>query len=502
MNEIIAALAERAPDDVVIAAPGQSVTAGQLLKQIEELSSAPVFSGIDRLGLLAENSPAWVIADLACQAAGVCLLPLPTFFAAGQLRHSITTVGIDAILTDDPARVTELVGADALTDDAAMLCGLTLLRFKRVTQPELPAGTSKITFTSGSTGTPRGVCLGAEQQIAVARSLDQALQLKAPRHLCLLPLSTLLENIGGVYYPLLTGGTVLTPNEAVTGFSGSTGLDMLTMLQAIDRHRPTSIITLPQMLVGLVAALEEGWQPPPELQFVAVGGAKVAASLIVRARQFGLPVYEGYGLSETGSVACLNSPDSELIGSVGKPLAHVDVIVEAGEVVIAGNSFLGYVDDPASWGTHKVVTGDLGKVDDNGYLHLRGRSKNMLISSLGRNISPEWIESEVLVHHKIAQCVVLGDARPYCVALIAAKDRQTSDIDIQMHIDSINADLPDYARIQRWYRLARPLSHAYGLYTENGRPRRAAIASTFATVIDSLYAERPVTAEPQRAVLQ
>lgn len=494
MNPLLEALSRRPSNGVAVEVSGRSFSAPQILADVEEMRAKLVREGIDRAGLLAGNSHAWIVTDLACQSAGICLLPMPTFFADAQLLHSLQSVGVDAILTDDPQRVIRLVGAGCAIPGPEWVSGLTLLRLNGLERPALPSGTRKITFTSGSTGAPRGVCLGTHAQLRVASALGDALQLHAPRHLCLLPLSTLLENVGGVYFALLSGGSVIVLPEAETGFSGSTGLDMLSMLRALERHRPTSIILLPQMLVGLVAAMDEGWQPPVELKFAAVGGAKVAAGLILRARTFGLPVFEGYGLSETASVACLNHPGDEQIGSVGRPLSHVDVRLESGEIVIGGNSFLGYVGEPDSWNSDQVMTGDLGELDADGFLHLHGRRKNVLISSFGRNISPEWIESEILLNTEIGQCIVFGDDRPFCTALIVPANSAVEDRLIQGLIDSANEDLPDYARIQRWHRLDQNINQESGLFTDNGRPRRAAIAAAFASVIESLYVE------PMRAV--
>ena len=503
MNPLFSALAARAPDDIVIEEPGHSLTASQLLTKVAALRAALIHAGIDRLGLLAGNSVAWVIADLACQSAGICLLPLPVFFADTQILHSLQSAGIEAVLTDDTQRVINMAGVQldgkvagekSVTADMSAVPGFTLVRLAGQSRPQLPVGTQKITFTSGSTGAPRGVCLGVEQQLAVADALNTALQLKAPRHLCLLPLSTLLENVGGVYYTLLAGGVVSVPPEADTGFSGSTGLDMLSMLQVIFSYRPTSIILLPQMLVGLVAALEEGWQPPADLKFAAVGGAKVVPEFIIRARNLGLPVYEGYGLSESASVACLNFPGDDVIGSVGRPLAHVSVSIDAGEIVLHGNSFLGYVGQPDTWNQEWVATGDLGERDASGFIHIHGRSKNLLISSFGRNISPEWVESALLFCPEIEQCIVVGDDRPYCSALIAPADPVIDDLHIQRLLDAVNKTLPDYAQIQRWHRLPAKLTHADGLFTENGRPRRADIAKRFAPAIASLYSQSSTAA--------
>ncbi|MDH3978437.1 MAG: AMP-binding protein [Gammaproteobacteria bacterium] len=494
MTALLTKLSDRNPNDVVIECEDGAFTAQQLLTDIEVVSATLVAKDIGRLGLLARNSAAWVTVDLACQSAAICLLPMPAFFADNQLRHSMKCAGLQAVLTDNPQRFSDIAGSEIVFKETGQCVGLTLILIEGAADPLLPPCTQKITFTSGSTGTPRGVCLGIDHQLRVASALDQALQIKAPRHLCLLPLSTLLENLGGIYYPLLADGVVSIPPETTTGFSGGAGLDTLKLIRTISRHRPASIIILPQMLVGLVAALEEGWTAPEELKFAAVGGAKVSAGLIRRARDLGLPVYEGYGLSEAGSVACLNHPGCDQIGTVGQSLAHVDVSIEAGEVVVKGNTFLGYVGEPDSWGAKSLLTGDLGELDAEGYLNLEGRRKNLLITSLGRNISPEWIESELLLYPEIEQCIVFGDARPFCAALIKPANPDISTQAMQSVLDAVNTKLPEYAQIKRWHRLQETLSVAEALYTENGRPRRAAIASRFGPVIDSLYSETMSTA--------
>ncbi|MFQ5633989.1 MAG: AMP-binding protein, partial [Gammaproteobacteria bacterium] len=280
---------------------------------------------------------------------------------------------------------------------------------------------------------------------------------------------------------------IAVPGED-TGLYGSADLDIRKLLQAIDRHQPTSVILLPQMLVALVAALEDGWVPPASLTFAAVGGGKVAPELVRMARNAGLPVYEGYGLSETASVTCLNRPERDAPGSVGQPLEHVDLRVERDEIVVRDNTFLGYADDPTSWYPTCVATGDIGHIDEQGFLYVSGRKKNQLISSYGRNISPEWIESELLANPILAQCFVFGEAKPWCVALVAPIDPACPDSDIQAWIDHVNFGLPDYARVRTWHRLSEPLTAGDGLVTDNGRPRRALIERRHAEVIDTLYA--------------
>lgn len=490
MNQLLVRLADRAatcPDAVSVEGAHAKLTASGLLSGIHAFTACVEAAGVDRIGLLAQNSPGWILADIASQYAGVCLVPLPHFFSDTQLRHAIDRAGIGALITDDPMRIERIVPGHELPFDCGQAYGLRLRAVANAHSRNLPESTIKITFTSGSTGAPRGVCLSNTQQLRVAQALAAATQSTNQRHLCLLPLSTLLENIGGIYVPLLTDSTVTALPGADIGFSSNTGLDIPKMLQALERHQPTSIILLPQMLVALVAAAQEGWVPTPSLEFIAVGGGSVSAELIRLARSAGLPVYEGYGLSETASVVSLNLPENDIPGSVGRPLSHVDVEIEDGEVIIRGNSFLGYLDSPSSWYPQDVATGDLGHLDEKGFLYISGRKKNILISSFGRNISPEWVESEMLGGSLLSQCIVFGDTRPWCVALLTPTNPECSDAEIQAWIDRVNSGFPDYARVLGWHRLEQPLSVESGFLTENGRPKRAQVERAYGAVIDSFY---------------
>ena len=490
MNELLNRLSERArdcPDSIILEGAHAKLTTAELYAAIKSFANALQAANVTRLGLLAENSPGWVIADLACQLAGLCLIPLPHFFSDSQLLNSIKRAGVDAVLTDNPDRLQQITSSHTVPFECGEEFRLTLNTIDTPKVQSLPDGTQKITFTSGSTGAPRGVCLDDNQQLRVADALSTAIGIDAPHHLCLLPLSTLLENIGGVYVPLLANGTVIIPPGADIGLGGSTSLDMLKMLQALERHQPTSIILLPQILVGLVAALEDGWTPPASLQFVAVGGGKVSPDLIRIARNSGLPVYEGYGLSETASVVCLNRPGCDLPGSVGQPLKHVDVRIENDEIMVRGNTCLGYLDDATSWYPTFITTGDLGHIDEQGFLFISGRKKNVLISSFGRNINPEWVESQLLGHPILKQCVVFGDAKPCCVALLSPSDPTCSDEEIQAWVDHVNAGLPDYAQVLAWHRLSESLTTENGLITDNGRPCRTRIEQHHAQFIESLY---------------
>ena len=215
--------------------------------------------------------------------------------------------------------------------------GFELYQRKPTTKAAIPATTQKVTFTSGSTGQPKGVCLSGVAQLQVAQSLVTRINIPAPRHLCLLPLPTLLENIAGVYAPLIAGGEVFIATEAARGFNGSRLESPGLLLSLISKVQPQTLILVPELLQLLIHACGQGWQPPACLQFIAVGGAKVAVDLLQQAAGCGLPVYQGYGLSECCSVVALSDVPalqaSKLqLAQVGRVLPHLQVKIVNDEV--------------------------------------------------------------------------------------------------------------------------------------------------------------------------
>ena len=480
--------AKQNPLKVVARDGRQSLTAKTLINACTKLAAELSERNIRVLALHADNSTNWIVIDIACQLASVSLIPVPTFFSSGQVEHVFESVPVDAIICERPELFESMLHGRVLATHELTIGSYTLVLLDPVQNNiQLPENTGKITFTSGSTGRPKGVCLSNQQLIKQAQVIADAVDLQAPRHLCLLPLSTLLENVAGIYAPILADGEIIIPGLSEIGFEGSSSLNPQTFTGIIKRHEPDSIILTPQLLTVLVSAAESGWQPPVSLKFVAVGGGKVSRKLLLKAHQAGIPAYEGYGLSECASVVCLNTAEFQKDDSCGRPLPHVAIEIEDGEIVVSGNAMLGYVGEPASWGNERIYTGDLGVIDADGYLQISGRKKNLLISSYGRNVNPEWVESEFLAQASIAECIVFGEARPYCVALISPGRADESTESLQRSIDMTNAQLPDYARIRKWHRLSQPLGQQDGLLTDNGRPRRTAIAQRYEQLIENLY---------------
>jgi long-subunit acyl-CoA synthetase (AMP-forming) len=334
------------------------------------------------------------------------------------------------------------------------------------------------------------VCLGATDLEAVAQSLSGATAaFGVERHLCLLPLATLLENVGGIHAPLLAGARAIVPSAGRTGMSYS-GPDAARLLGCIVEARPQSLILVPELLRLLVVAAERGWAGSRSLKFVAVGGAPVAVELLERAAAVGLPVFEGYGLSECASVVCLNTLEARRPGSVGRPLPHARVrVAEDGQLMVSGVTMHGYLGDAPRQPGAEWATGDLGEIDADGYVYVRGRLRDMYITSFGRNVAPEWVEREIALEPGIRHVMVHGEARPHAVAIVSASHESADAATIDRAIRAANARLPDYAQVRRWVRAPELFSFDNGLLTSNGRLRRREIVRRHGALIDALYRE-------------
>lgn len=466
----------------------------QALHEAQTLVSG--FGATTPLVLWADNCIDWLLTDLACLQAQQVLIPAPLFASSQQLQHLLVSTGAGFLLTDQPIDLASAPWQELLL--VGQWRSLSIYQTSPAVRHggfRMPAGCQKITFTSGSTGEPKGVCLSAASQLTVAQSLVSRIGLTTPRHLCLLPLSLLLENIAGVYAPLLAGGEVLLCRDQARGFAGSQLVQPQRLLALISQSQPDSLIVVPELLQLLVQAAQQGWPVPASLQFIAVGGAKVAVDMLREAAALRLPVYQGYGLSECGSVVALSTVSAtqgseQQLQSVGRVLPHLQVRIVDGEIMVK-TPFLGYLGQAGVSAADWVATGDLGNFNEQGELVISGRRKNLLINSFGRNISPEWVEAELTKCSKgnsvlATQAIVLGDSRPYCVALLYA-NAAVSDAALADFVSRVNKTLPDYARVQAYHRLAQPLTQADGFLTSNGRPKRAVIHQAFSRQINDLY---------------
>jgi len=434
------------------------------------------------LATVLDNGAAFVALDEAAQQRGIVHVPLPQFFSAAQMQHALQAAGVDTMLV-----AAELATAwSALSWKPVEVAGAALLQARLPSAAvALPAHTAKISFTSGTTGAPKGVCLSAAALQRVAMALVEAMApLHIERHLNALPFAVLLENIAGLMAPRLQGATVISLPLGELGLTGSSSFDAALFQAAVQRHQPHSLILLPQMLRAWCSELvRSGQRAPASLKLVAVGGAAVGAPLIRAAQALGVPACEGYGLSEGASVQTLNLPGAERPGSAGRPLPHARLrMADDGEILIAGSLFSGYLGDAAPVGEW-WPSGDLGHLDAEGYLHVSGRKKNLLITAFGRNVSPEWVETVLRSHPAVLQAVVFGDGEPALSAVLWPTRAEAEDAALQAAVDAANAGLPDYARVARWTRGRAAFDLHTGLATANGRPQRGAIQQRHADAL-------------------
>jgi len=500
-NDLLQVIARNASGQIALRSAEVSLTYAELNAAIQSqveawatfVAKTPA-NQRPKMALAVENHPAWIILDLAAMGCKIPLVPLPFFFSPAQWLHAMQDAGVTVLVTDQPQLFEPLLAGHMSSQTEFELAGKHLTQFElcdfnhaNLNQVNLPVATAKITYTSGTTGTPKGVCLSIDNMLSVARSIADATNvLPNDIHLSVLPLATLLENVAGVYAALFAGATcILLPNNEI-GLTGATGLDINKLLATLQATQASTAIFTPELLHALILYLEAGARIPSHLRFLAVGGASVSPALLKRAQQLHIPVYEGYGLSECASVVALNTPPSNKVGSVGKPLPHIGVeFTNEHEIVITGNAYLGYVGQQHAQ-HHSVHTGDIGYLDDDGYLVITGRKKNIFITSFGRNVSPEWVERELKISPYIAQAALFGEAKPWNVAVIVPRPAATHE-QIEDAVQALNASLPDYARVASWISADAPFSLKNQQLTSNGRNRRDSIWQYYQNKINALY---------------
>ncbi len=464
------------PEVIALADRTSKISYRQLLLLVTQRAAILSCTGAKTMGLWQDNSVNWVINQLAALQARITLVPIPTFFSEAQAGHLLAELEPDILLTDS-GNTYDLETAGYRSESQR----LGLYRRRIPGKTDMP-DCALLTFTSGSTGTPKGVRIGAELIDQSCEALFQATaSLDISQHHCLLPLSVMLENIAGALLPLYAGKTavILPPGE--TGMQGSSITDPQQLNRFLHQQRPESLILVPQLL-KLLLMLNSQQALPDSLRFVAVGGGKVSPALLSAAAEAGIPVFEGYGLSECGSVVSLNLPGQSRSGSVGKVLPHHQVrISDGGEIHIRGANMQGYLPyGPES--TDEIATGDLGFIDD-GFLFITGRKKSLQINSYGRNFSPEWIEADINSLPGVANSLICGDARPYITAIIQLLPGYSAPR-VQHSIDQLNQRLPDYARIRQWLPVQQWPAE---LITDNGRPKRHLTEQHFRSQIDAFY---------------
>lgn len=429
-----------------------------------------------RLALALDNVFDWVIWDLACLRLAKVLIPIPPFFSAEQQHNVLKDSGAQLLVGDFLDKRVHAQHVIACVSAPTGFVPICVLSTTGELAP-LPPTTQKITYTSGSTGQPKGVCLSAEGIGTVVTSLIERLpsQLNST-HLVVMPLAVLLENIAGIYVTLALGAEVVLLTGAELGLAGTAGLNAARFIQCLIDYRISTLVIPPALLDAVCASVANFGVPATQFEFIAVGGAKLAEAQEQRAMELNLPVVVGYGLSECASVVALNDVrKASPIGSVGQLLPHITAQIRAGELFILEPLMLGYLGDNSAapaW----FATGDLAHFDESGDVYIDGRKKHIIVTSYGRNVDPEWVEAALLTILTVKQVCVSGSESHPLRALIVSDVAQT---EIERAVKQVNATLPDYARIQTIEVITSPFTLANQLLTGTGRLRRQAILQQY-----------------------
>jgi long-chain acyl-CoA synthetase len=253
-----------------------------------------------------------------------------------------------------------------------------------------------------------------------------------------------------------------------------------------------------------------------QVKFAVSGGAPLGERLGHFFRGAGLTVLEGYGLTETSAAATVNRPSRNKIGTVGQPLPGVAVrIADDGEILLSGpNVFVGYwrneaasaeALDPDGW----FRSGDIGSLDEEGFVRVTGRKKEIIVTAGGKNVAPAVLEDRLRAHPLISQCLVVGDGRPYIACLITldpealefwkrqhgrADDADVRDdpvliADIQLAVDDANEAVSRAESIRRFRILGSDFTEANGYLTPSLKVRRNAVLRDYAGEIEAIYSQ-------------
>jgi long-chain acyl-CoA synthetase len=252
------------------------------------------------------------------------------------------------------------------------------------------------------------------------------------------------------------------------------------------------------------------------LKFFISGAAPLSKHIAEFFHALGVLILEGYGLTETCPALTLNRPEKYKFGTVGPPLPGVEIkIDEDGEILGRGaNVVSGYFNRPdatkeAFPGDGWFRTGDIGKVDEDGFVHITDRKKDLIITAGGKNLAPQIIETQLKKDPLVSQVIMIGDKKPYCVALISLNAEELKKLAegqgvgelppeelarrpeirerIQNTVDEVNADLASYETIKKFALLPKDFTQEAGELTPTLKPRRHVIMKKYADQIEQLY---------------
>jgi len=555
---------------------------GEIVKAIAlTLDSWGIRKG-DRVAILSENREEWIMSEMANQSIGAVSVPIyPTLIAAQVeelLKHSEPRVLFVAnatllkkvMATDYPCEHIVIYEADPIMSAAISLSAVietgrklneqNPTAFDTLMNAIEPSDLACINYTSGTTGVPKGVLLTQKNFVKdVENSIGIMQMVPEDRFLSFLPLSHVLERMGGYYVPMLIGATI--------GFAES----IEKVLENMAEVQPTLLVSVPRLFEKIYstvmsgvesgswlkkkiffAALKAGrarmfayvngtplthWQKDKikiadklvfsklqkktggKLQRFVSGGAPLSKEIAEFLFSAGLPVLEGYGLTETSPVITLNGPGNVRLGSVGIAIPETEFkIAEDSEILVRGPQvMLGYYKNESA--TREVIddegflhTGDIGYFDADGFLFITDRKKNILITAGGKNVAPQPIEDAIKLSPFISEAVLFGDRRSYIVALVtldqnsARKWAENQNIPFEPYTDFIKrpelltlieteiekqtTHFSRFEKIKKFRIIPTDFTIETNELTPSLKVKKKVIAEKYAGLVDEMYLEQ------------
>jgi long-chain acyl-CoA synthetase len=493
--------------------------------------------------LISENRVEWILADLGIQAAGGVTVPIYPTSTADTIAKIAANCGAKLAISGAPdlaAKLPEAVRVMAIDDD---LAGWMESDPPAAARAELdrrlaalkPSDVASIIYTSGTTGDPKGVVLPHSNFVTMARSSLAIFPVGTDDvMISFLPFSHVFERQSGLVVGLLAGGQ---------GYI-SRGLDRLA--EDIASVNPTVLLGVPRMFEKIVDRIQSEVAKQPRwkrwlfnsavagrlgplgdvilkpvrqriggtrLRMFVSGGAPLAQSVESFFWRLGIPIYNGWGMTETTSGAIANSPGAHRYGTVGKAMPGVELrFDEDGELLVKSPGVLREYSNNLE-ATLEVLqdgwlrTGDIAELDADGFVRITDRKKDLVKTSGGKFVAPQPIESALQATRQVETAVLIGEGRPYMTALIVPQwDNVLADLGlagnpvqmvdeprviaaVQGAVDSVNAKLANWETIKYFRLLARDFEESEGERTPSLKIKRKTIREKYADLIDAMYEE-------------
>ena len=557
----------------------RDITHREFLESVEALAKGFMASGIqpgDRVALLSATRYEWTLVDFALLTAGAVVVPIYETSSPDQISWILQDSGAIAAVVETETHVKNISSVrdtcpelrDVWHIDAAHLdelaegAGEVSDSELRARRDALTAATpATVIYTSGTTGRPKGCVLTHGNFVALAENALARMQALVDGDdnngtVLFLPLAHVFARL--IQFLAVSAGVRLghahisTIVDDLRGFQPSFLLAVprvfekvynTTEQRAHSEGKGKVFAQAARVAVNYSRAKSEGRRPSvgvraqhavfdklvysklraafgSHVRYSISGGAPLSTHLAHFYNGAGLPILEGYGLTETTAPATVNPTDKMKIGTVGPPCPGVSIkIADDGEILVQGiNVFSEYLNNPEATQAAKADgwfhTGDLGEIDEDGYLKITGRKKDLIITAGGKNVSPSKLEDVIRSNPLIAEAVVVGDNRPFVAALITLEEEMVKpwaagrglDITsteqaiasqevraaIQESIDEANATVSRAESIRKFHILPHTFSEDSGHLTPSMKVKRHVVLEEFADVIaQDIYGDKP-----------